>query len=239
LRGVDGAPDTCQREYDLARTVGTSCTAPVLGYGWSTSGPYLVTAYLPGYRCATTLTPPVPGGPLWKFGAGLAATLAAVHDRGISHCAVKPSNVLVRDSDVRLIDFGIARWTGERCPTAGMVQISRGWAAPEQLCDVAATSAIDIFAWGCVMAYLSSGRRPFASRDGQEWILRVQSSEPDLAGIPSGLRDLIRQTLQHVPLADPRQATWQRSARPTHSDPYTQGARTNRHRPMGARLRCA
>jgi serine/threonine protein kinase len=199
LSAVDGAPDTCQREYHLARTVDTSCTAPVLGYGRSKSGPYLLTAYLPGYRSATTLTQPIPDGPLWRFGAGLAATLAAVHNRGIVHCDVKPSNLLVRDCDVRVIDFGIARRTGERCHTAGMVQLSRGWAAPEQLRDVAATPAIDIFAWGCVMAYLASGRRPFASRDDQEWILRVQSREPDLAGISADLRDLIHQTLQHAP----------------------------------------
>ena len=97
------------------------------------AGAYLVTAYLPGFRCGTTLEGgPPPAGRLWTLGSALARVLAAVHARGVVHCDVKPSNLLVRGHDVRLIDFGIARYVGQRCGSDGMVECTRGWAAPEQ-----------------------------------------------------------------------------------------------------------
>jgi serine/threonine protein kinase len=200
LRAADGANEACQREYRLAHAVDADCTATALGHGISTAGAYLVTAYLPGYRCGTTLlNGSTPAGPLWTLGSALARALAAVHANGIVHCDVKPSNLLVRGHDVRVIDFGIAQYIGEPCANGGMVHCTRGWAAPEQVRTAPATPAIDIFAWGCLLAWLASGVHPFASRSQQEWILRVQTSEPDLFGLPPDLDDLIRSTLARNP----------------------------------------
>jgi len=202
LRTAVGAPPTCQREYRLAHAVDADCTAPALGHGLSTAGAYLVTAYLPGYRCGTTLVGrSMPAGRLWTLGSALARVLAAVHARGVVHCDVKPANLLVRGHDVRLIDFGIARYMGERCGTDGTVQCTRGWAAPEQLRTAPATPAVDVFAWGCLLAHLAGGVHPFASHSEQEWILRIQSAQPDLSGVPPGLAEVIGATLTR----DPRQ----------------------------------
>ena len=200
LRAAGGGSEACLREFEMASAMDAACTAPALGHGMSTAGAYLVTAYLPGYRCGTTLegrSPPA--GQLWAFGSALARVLAAVHARGVVHCDVKPSNLLVRGRDVRLIDFGIARYVGERCSSDGMVECTRGWAAPEQLRGDAATPAVDVFAWGCLLAYLVGGVHPFASVSDQEWILRVQSAEPDLSGVPSGLAEVIRWALARNP----------------------------------------
>jgi serine/threonine protein kinase len=149
LRAADGANEKCQREYRLAHSLDADCTAPALGHGMSTAGAYLVTTYLSGYRCGTTLlrhsTPP---GPLWTLGSALARVLAAIHAKGIVHCDVKPSNLLVRGHDVRVIDFGIARYVGEPCADGGIVHCTRGWAAPEQLRTGPATPAIDILRLG-------------------------------------------------------------------------------------------
>jgi len=200
LRVAGGALESCRREYRLAYAVNADCTPPALGYGMSTAGAYLVTAYLPGYRCGSTLEGrSTPARQLWTLGSALARVLAAVHSRGIVHCDVKPSNLLVRGNDVRVIDFGIARYVGERCGDNGIVQCSRGWAAPEQLRTAPATPAVDVFAWGCVLAYLAGGVHPFSSQSEQEWILRVQSAEPDLFGLPSGLDEVIRWTLARDP----------------------------------------
>jgi serine/threonine protein kinase len=193
LRAGSGVVEACRREYRFAAAVDADCTPAPLDHGVCGAGAFLVTAYLPRYRSATTLVGTSPSTErLWTFGAGLARVLAAVHARGIVHCDVKPSNLLVRGDDVRLIDFGIARYVGERFGQGGMVQCSRGWAAPEQLRKTAVTPAVDVFAWGCLLALLASGIHPFASRSEEEWILRVQSARPDLHGLPDGLDGLIR-----------------------------------------------
>jgi serine/threonine protein kinase len=200
LRARGGGQIACMREFGMAFAMDADCTAPVLGHGLSPAGAYLVTTYLAGFRCGTTLKGrSLPVGQLWAFGSALARVLARVHAKGVVHCDVKPSNLLVRDHDVRLIDFGIARYVDERYGVDGTVECTRGWAAPEQVCAARATPAVDVFAWGCLLAYLAGGVHPFASQSDQEWILRLQSAEPDLSRVHSGLATVIRRALARDP----------------------------------------
>jgi serine/threonine protein kinase len=180
----------------------------------------------------------LPAWQLWTLGSALARALTAVHARGVVHCDVKPSNLLVRGHDIRLIDFGIARYTGEQSPGDGTVQCSRGFAAPEQLYAAAATPAVDVFAWGCLLAYLASGVHPFASRSEQEWILRVQSARPDLHGLPPGMDEVIRRTLARDPRNRPSapqlaaicQARYHEPPRPQPASPPWFNATATRRR---------
>lgn len=205
LRATGGGA-ACQREYQLARSVGADHTAPALDYGTSAAVSYLVSAYLPGYRCGTVLTGrSMPAQSLWRFGAALARVLAALHAGGVVHCDVKPSNLLVGGPDVRVIDFGISRYVDERSVDDATVQCSPGWAAPEQLCMTPPTPAVDVFAWGCVLAYLAGGVHPFASNE-QEWFQRVQSAEPDLFDLPPVLEKVVRWSLARSPQDRPSAA---------------------------------
>jgi len=199
LRGGAAAADACRREYRIASTMDPRSTTPALGHGVSAAGPYLITAYLPEYRCATMLAgEPIGTRQLWRFGSALARTLAAVHARNIVHCDVKPANLLVHNDDVRIIDFGIARHVGE-AGGGGILECSRGWAAPEQLWTTSATPAVDVFAWGCLLAQRANGVHPFASQSEREWILRLQSAQPDLFDLPSDLDEVIRAALARDP----------------------------------------
>jgi serine/threonine protein kinase len=207
LRDGDRALETCRREYELTCAMDANHTAPALAYGVSVVGPYLVTKFLPGYECGTTLLGKrMSTRKVWAFGSALAAVLAAVHARGVIHCDVKPSNLLVWRRDVRLIDFGIARYAGERCGGDGTVECSRGWASPEQLRSELATPAVDVFAWGCVLAYLACGVHPFASEETNEWIVRVESAQPDVFDLPWSVDDVIRRALAREPLDRPTAA---------------------------------
>jgi serine/threonine protein kinase len=207
FRPNGGGAAACHREYQLARAAGADCTAPALGYGTSPEGSYLVMAYLSGYRCGTTLTGrPAPAPWLWRFGAALARVLTALDARGVVHCDVKPSNLLIRGHDVRVIDFGISRYVNEPSCDDQTVQCSPGWAAPEQLHAALLTPAVDVFAWGGVLTYLASGAHAFASRNGQEWYERVQSAEPDLSGLPPVLDEVVRWSLAHDSRDRPRAA---------------------------------
>jgi serine/threonine protein kinase len=207
FRGTGGSAAACHREYELARAAGADCTAAALGYGTSAAVSYLVTAYLPGYRCATTLTSrPAPAQWLRTFGAALVQVLATLHARGVVHCDVKPANLLVRGDEVRMIDFGISRYLGEPWWDDHTVQCSPGWAAPEQLSAVPPTPAADVFAWGCVLAYLAGGVHPFGRPGGQEWFRRVQSAEPDLSGLPPAMDEVVRWSLARHPADRPSAA---------------------------------
>jgi serine/threonine protein kinase len=141
----------------------------------------------------------MPIASLLAFGGALADSLASMHDSGIVHCDVKPSNLLVGDNDVRVIDFGISQYAGEYLANDGMVNCSRGWAAPEQLRGFPLTPSVDVFAWASVLAYLSTGSHPFAGRHDVEWILRVGSGRPNLSGLHPVIDEVVRAALAHDP----------------------------------------
>jgi len=204
LRPGPHTPRTCRREYHLASTVDAGCTAPPLAYGISPAGPYLVMTHLPGYRGATTMVGrSPPAAELWAFGLEVARILSNVHASGIVHCDVKPSNLLIRGPDVRLIDFGTSHYVGEYFGADGTVQCTRGWAAPEQLRRTGATPAVDIFGWGCLLAHLAGRVHPFASSSNEEWVMRILSAEPDLFGVPADIAEVVRRTLARDPSKRP------------------------------------
>ena len=104
------------------------------------------------------------------------------------------------------------------------MQCSRGWAAPEQLRITAATPAVDVFAWGCLLAHLASGIHPFASQSEEEWILRLQSAQPDLCALPADLDEVIRASLRRDPRDRPSAADLVRICQ-AHDERYTRSTR--------------
>jgi serine/threonine protein kinase len=201
---TDERDPTCGSEFACLRRVDTDCVAPPIAYGACEAGPYLVTAYLPDVVTAGNL----PAGQLtdadlWRLAASTARAIAAVHQADLIHCDVKPANVMVSATEVRLIDFGIARDVYDQPDEVPRVYCSRGWAAPEQLSAGPLTQAVDVFGWGALIAYLASGLAPFAAASEAEWVLRVRSSQPDLDGLPLGLDTLVAAALSREPSQRP------------------------------------
>ncbi|MFI9744641.1 bifunctional serine/threonine-protein kinase/ABC transporter substrate-binding protein [Streptomyces sp. NPDC052494] len=200
-----------RREVEAARRVSSPWAVPVTGADPDAPEPWMATAFVAGPSLGEAVTAhgALPERSVRLLGWAVARALAAVHAAGLVHRDVKPGNVLLAVDGPRLIDFGIARTTGETALTAtDMVVGTPGFLAPEQA--EARTGAIgppaDVFALGCLLAYAATGRPPFGTGAVDALMYRTVHDEPDLTGVPEGLLDLVRACLAKDPAARPAAA---------------------------------
>ncbi|MFG2500138.1 serine/threonine-protein kinase [Streptomyces sp. NPDC048441] len=188
-----------RREVDAARRVGGDWTAPVLDADPEAAVPWVATGYAAGPSLAEAVRDlsPLPAHSVRVLVAGLAEALAHVHELGLVHRDVKPSNVLLTMDGPRLIDFGIARATdGTASLTSTGVSIgSPGYMSPEQILGKGITGAADVFSLGAVLVYAATGTSPFPGDSSASLLYKVVHEEPELGGLDGDLRDLARECL--------------------------------------------
>ncbi|MFD8387021.1 serine/threonine-protein kinase [Streptomyces sp. NPDC059679] len=200
-----------KQEVRAAQRVGGEWTAPVLDADTEAATPWVATGYIagPSLHSIVSESGALPERSVRILGHGLTKALQAIHGVNLIHRDLKPSNVLITIDGPRVIDFGIARAletvTDGILTRSGAVVGSPGFMSPEQVRGERVTPASDIFCLGSVLAFAAIGRQPFGTSDSgvHAVMYRIAQEEPDLDGLPEGLRDLVTDCLNKDPAARP------------------------------------
>ena len=158
---------------------------------------YLVMEFIEG----APLKGPMPVDKAVEYAGQILEALDHAHRKGIIHRDIKPSNVMLTKHGIKLLDFGIAKKAVVRAPdddstrTAltkqGQIIGTPQYMAPEQFNGVDADIRSDVWAFGCVLYEVISGRKAFVKDAAGNLIGSIVSGEPAPLDVAPGLARVV------------------------------------------------
>jgi serine/threonine protein kinase len=162
-----------RREGRAAARLSHPAIAAVFDVGEDRGHPFLVLELLTGQDLRKILERRPGGLPIEQildYGAQAAEGLAAAHAAGVVHRDIKPANLMLLPSgQVKICDFGIARLEGATAglSAAGVRMGTFAYMAPEQAAGRPLDGRADLYALGCTLFHMLTGRRVFPGDDLQ------------------------------------------------------------------------
>jgi eukaryotic-like serine/threonine-protein kinase len=167
---------------------------------------------------------PIPIDEALPIAKQIAEALEAAHEQGIIHRDLKPANIKVTpDRAVKVLDFGLAKlahigatagpFDVNASPTitspammtgVGALLGTPAYMSPEQAKGREADRRSDIWAFGCLLYEMLTGKRPFDGEDVSDTLANVLKIDPDWSALPSEISPAIRTLLQSCLTKDRR-----------------------------------
>ena len=187
---------------------------------------FLVMEYLEGETLERRLERgPLPIAQALRHAIEIADALEKAHHLGVVHRDLKPGNIMLTKSGVKLLDFGLAKFKPEAAPIAialtematetrkltveGMLVGTLQYMAPEQLEVEQADARTDIFAFGAVLYEMITGRPAFTGKSKASLIAAILSSEPPPIPSLQPLSPLAVDRIVKICLAKDPEDRWQ------------------------------
>jgi eukaryotic-like serine/threonine-protein kinase len=149
----------------------------------------------------------------------IVAALDAAHEKGIVHRDLKPANIKITSQGVvKVLDFGLAKLdagsahpSSSESPTItiddtreGLIVGTAAYMSPEQARGQAVDKRTDIWAFGCVLYEILTGRAPFARSTATDTLAAIVEHEPDWHALPSDVPASVRRVLHRTLEKDAR-----------------------------------
>jgi serine/threonine-protein kinase len=157
--------------FEREEKIGTSLNHPYIlrvePIDTPKSRPYIVMEFLEGQTLAHLMRSvrPMPEKDALAIAARICDALHYMHDHEVTHRDLKPENIMIcNDGSIRIMDFGIAKFEGQRRLTFGGFTPTMGtpdYMAPEQVKGKRGDPRTDIYALGAILYEMITGSPPF------------------------------------------------------------------------------
>jgi Tol biopolymer transport system component len=202
-----------EREARLLATLNHPHIGAIYGVEESDGVRALVLELVEGETLAERMLRALPRSDALAIARQIALALEAAHEKGIVHRDLKPANVKISpDGVVKVLDFGLAKAANGDSSGAGLMESREGailgtaaYMSPEQARGHSADKRADIWAFGCVLYEMLTGRLAFAGDTASDMIAKILEREPDWSALPSGTPAAVRRLLFRCLVKDPKQ----------------------------------